>query len=88
MSTFRIVIMLKPGVLDAAGQAVQRGLSALGFDVDAVRVGKVIEIDASRVTREGVDDMCARFLANPLIERWRIEETEPAPAAAGAGADA
>jgi phosphoribosylformylglycinamidine synthase len=85
MPAFRIVIMLKPGVLDAAGQAVQQGLKALGFDVDAVRVGKVIEIDASRVTREGVDDMCARFLANPLIESWRIEETAPAPAAAGAG---
>lgn len=87
MPAFRIVIMLKPGVLDAAGQAVHQGLVALGYDVTGVRVGKVIEVDASRVTREGVDDMCARFLANPLIERWRIEETEPGSAAvAGAGA--
>jgi len=78
MSAFRIVIMLKPGVLDAAGQAVQRGLHELGYDVDGVRVGKVIEIEADGVTRDAVGDMCARFLANPLIETWRIEETTPA----------
>jgi phosphoribosylformylglycinamidine synthase len=81
MPAFRIVIMLKPGVLDAAGQAVQRGLDALGYDVQSVRVGKVIEINASGATREAVDDMCARFLANPLIETWRIEE--PAGATGG-----
>jgi phosphoribosylformylglycinamidine synthase len=94
MPAVRIVIMLKPGVLDAAGQAVQRGLDALGFAVNAVRVGKVIEIDASRATREAVDDMCTRFLANPLIETWRIEEVPSAgevPAGvvpAGTGGDA
>jgi phosphoribosylformylglycinamidine synthase len=81
MPAFRIVIMLKPGVLDAAGQAVQRGLDALGYDVQSVRVGKVIEINALGATREAVDDMCARFLANPLIETWRIEE--PAGATGG-----
>jgi len=81
MPAFRIVIMLKPGVLDAAGQAVQRGLHELGYDVDGVRVGKAIEIDASGATPEAVDDMCARFLANPLIESWRIEETVPADTA-------
>jgi len=78
MPAFRILIMLKPGVLDAAGQAVQRGLHELGYGVDGVRVGKVIEIEASGVTSDAVGDMCARFLANPLIETWRIVETEPA----------
>lgn len=77
MPAFRIVIMLKPGVLDAAGQAVQRGLYALGYGVDGVRVGKVIEFEADGVTRDAVGDMCARFLANPMIETWRIEETTP-----------
>jgi phosphoribosylformylglycinamidine (FGAM) synthase PurS component len=24
--------------------------------------------------RSRVDEMCARFLANPLIETWRVEE--------------
>jgi len=74
MATFRIVIMLKPGVLDAAGQAIERGLTALSYDVAHVRAGKVIEITVPEAMGSRVDEMCARFLANPLIETWRIEE--------------
>jgi len=81
MPAFRIVIMLKPGALDAAGQAVQRGLDALGYDVQSVRVGKVIEVTAAGATPAAVDEMCARFLANPLIETWRIEDASSAKTA-------
>lgn len=75
MTTVRIVITLKPGVLDAQGQAVQLGLSALGYDsITSVRVGKCIELVVpDEMTREDVNAMCERFLANPLIEEWRIE---------------
>ncbi|MGH2406130.1 MAG: phosphoribosylformylglycinamidine synthase subunit PurS [bacterium] len=73
MSAFRAIIMLKPGVLDAAGQAVEHGLAALGYGVEGVRVGKVIEVSAPEATRAMVNEMCERFLANPLIESWRIE---------------
>lgn len=83
MPTVRIVIMLKAGVLDAPGQAIERGLAALGFDVERVRVGKVIELTVPDATRARVDEMCERFLANPLIESWRIEDL---PAAEPAGA--
>ncbi|MGQ0551082.1 MAG: phosphoribosylformylglycinamidine synthase subunit PurS [Armatimonadota bacterium] len=65
--------MLKPGVLDAAGQAVARGLAALGYAAEGVRVGKVIEVTAPDATAATVSEMCERFLANPLIESWRIE---------------
>ena len=74
MATFRIVIMLKPGVLDAAGQAIERGLAALSYDAAQVRAGKVIEITVPEAMRSRVDEMCARFLANPLIETWQVEE--------------
>lgn len=74
MPAFRIVIMLKPGVLDAAGQAVARGLAALGYDAERVRVGKVIEITVPETLRARLDEMCERFLANPLIETWTVEE--------------
>ncbi|MBM3470634.1 MAG: phosphoribosylformylglycinamidine synthase subunit PurS [Armatimonadetes bacterium] len=74
MRAFRVTIMLKPGVLDAPGQAVQRGLDALGYRVEQVRVGKVVEMTLPDVEGAGVDEMCARFLANPLIETWAIEE--------------
>ncbi len=74
MSTARIIITLKPGVLDAQGQAVEQGLRALGYDsVTGVRVGKYVEITLPDSTpEEAVNRMCARFLANPLIEEWRV----------------
>lgn len=78
MASFRIVIMLKPGVLDAAGQAIERGLAALHYDVTQVRAGKVIELTVPDAMRSRVDEMCERFLANPLVETWRIEEVVPA----------
>lgn len=87
MPAFRVVIMLKPGVLDAAGQAVARGLAALGHGVERVRVGKVIEVAAPDATPGTVNEMCERFLANPLIESWRIEPAPiHEPAGSGEGA--
>src|SRR2546428_14111652 len=74
MTTIRIVVTLKPGVLDAQGQAVQQGLRALGYEsVSGVRVGKWIELAVpDEMTPDTIDAMCERFLANPLIEEWRV----------------
>ena len=76
MTTVRIVITLKPGILDAAGQAVRQGLISLGYgEVGDVRVGRYLEIAVpSDVPPEQVEAMCERFLANPLIEEWRVGE--------------
>src|SRR2546430_16510944 len=73
MTTIRIIVTLKPGVLDAQGQAVQQGLRALGYEsVGGVRVGKCIELAVpDEMPPETLDAMCERFLANPLIEEWR-----------------
>src|SRR2546428_13729476 len=83
MATVRIVITLKPGVLDAQGQAVHQGLRALGYEtISGVRGGKCIEITVPHQTaRDDIDAMCERFLANPLPAEWR---TEPDPARAEA----
>ena len=77
----RVVVTLKPSVLDPQGQAVGRALSALGFDeVQGVRLGKIIELelgdtdtDAVRA-RERVAAMCEKLLANTVIERYVIED--------------
>jgi len=76
MPTFRVTIMLKTGVLDAPGQSVEEGLRALAYHVDRVRMGKVVELAVPDAMRSSVDEMCRRFLANPLIETWRIEDLE------------
>ncbi len=74
MAVFRVTVMLKPGVLDAPGQAVEQGLRALGYEVERVRIGKVLELSVPEEVGPRLDEICERFLANPLVETWRIEE--------------
>ena len=71
----RVHIMLKSGVLDPQGEAVRHALGSLGFDgVNAVRQGKVIELDLEDGTDEAtIKDMCERLLANTVIESYRVE---------------
>ena len=74
--TVRIIVTLKPGVLDAPGQAIRQGLEALGHGgVQTVRAGRYFEVemrddeDLDRRIRE----LCDGFLANTLIEEYRYE---------------
>lgn len=85
MTTVRITITLKPGVLDAPGQAVLQGLRTLGHDqVSAVRVGRYLElIVPESISLADLDQMCERFLANPLVEEWRIDDPRRTPVGAG-----
>jgi phosphoribosylformylglycinamidine synthase subunit PurS len=75
----RVVVTLKPSVLDPQGQAVARALGSLGFnEVGDVRLGKIIEMDLDeadpRRARERLSAMCEKLLANLVIEEYRIEE--------------
>jgi phosphoribosylformylglycinamidine synthase subunit PurS len=72
----RIFVTLKDGVLDPQGLAIQGALGALGFDgVESVRQGKVFYIElANGQDAEGrLKDMCAKLLANTVIEDFRVE---------------
>ena len=71
----RVHVMLKNGVLDPQGAAVQHALGQLGFEgVNGVRQGKVIELDLADGTSEAqVGEMCEKLLANTVIESYRIE---------------
>jgi len=68
-----VEVRLRPGIADPGGATIERSLPALGFEgMSAVRVGKAIRlvVDAANETaaREMVDQLCRRFLANPVIE--------------------
>lgn len=68
-----VEVRLRPGIADPEGATIERSLPTLGFDgVNDVRVGKSIRftIDAidADTARATVDDLCARFLTNPVIE--------------------
>jgi phosphoribosylformylglycinamidine synthase len=69
--------MLKPEILDAQGQAIQRALSRLGFDgVQSVRQGKRFEIeldaDLDDLGFAQVNEMAERLLANTVIEDFEV----------------
>jgi len=74
--TVRVTVQLKPGVLDAQGQAIRKGLDALGYaGVAAVRAGRYFEIempDAPYLDAR-VRAMCEWLLANTLIEEFRYD---------------
>jgi phosphoribosylformylglycinamidine synthase len=72
-------------VADPQGATIERALPTLGFaGVTGVRVGKCIRFTLEAADEAGaraeVDDLCRRFLTNPVIEdaTVRIEEVVPA----------
>lgn len=73
--------MLKKGIFDPQGRAVQNGLESIGFqDVKSVRVGKVLEISLNTDDREAaeksVHEMCDKMLANPVVESYSFQILE------------
>lgn len=80
-----VQVQLKPGVADPQGATVERSLPSLGFSgVTGVRVGKYIRfsLDAADevAARAEVDEMCRKFLTNPVIEDSTVEIRQVAPA--------
>ena len=71
----RVIVTLKPGVLDPQGKAIEHALGSLGFaGVDEVRVGKLIEMEVADGTDDAtVEAMCRKLLANTVIENFRVE---------------
>jgi len=83
----RVLVRLRPGIMDVQGAAVQRALVGLGFgDLRDLRVGKVVEVDVDAATpdaaRGRVDEMCKKLLANPVLEDYTIETIEAPSVAA------
>ena len=74
----RVLVRLKPGILDVQGASVKRALAGLGFtEVRDIRIGKVIDLEVdgldAAAARQRIDEMCARLLANPVIEDFTVE---------------
>ena len=66
-------VQLRPGISDPQGATIERALPALGFEgIAGVRVGKSIkfQLDApdEAAALSLIEDMCSRFLTNPVIE--------------------
>ena len=74
----RVIVTLKPGVLDPQGKAIEGALKSLGVaGVRSVRQGKVFDIEIEADTREAarrkLAEACEKLLANTIVEDYAID---------------
>lgn len=73
----RVLVQLKPGILDPQGKAVEQGLHGFGFEVEHVRIGRMIDLDIPGTDPDQVRAqalaMCEKLLVNPVMEKASIE---------------
>ena len=74
----RIVVTLKPSVLDPQGKAIEGALKSLGLEGFAsVRQGKVFDVELDGVSGEAADALlkqaCEKLLANTVVESYAVE---------------
>jgi len=79
----RVLVSLRPSVLDPAGEATRAAAERLGVEgVRKLRIGKAIEVDLEALDRADaqakLDLLADRLLANPVIENWSVDLTEVA----------
>lgn len=70
-----VYIRLKEGITDPEGEVIKNSLKSLGYlQVERVRMGKFIVMEMKGEDKEevekSVDEMCKKFLANLVIEKY------------------
>ena len=73
----RVVVTLKPGVLDPQGKAIEGALKSLGVEgVTSVRQGKVFDIELASgdvgAVESALKEACEKLLANTIVETYAI----------------
>ena len=84
MPQVKVVVTLKPTLLDAQGRVVQNALHSMGYaNVEQVRIGKYMELELATTSNGDqaaleveIKEMCDRLLSNPVIENYRYEVVE------------
>ena len=74
----RVLVSLRPSVLDPAGEATRAAASRLGVDgISKLRIGKAVEVELeapdAKSARQQLELLSDRLLANPVIEDWTLE---------------
>ena len=63
--------MLKPEILDPAGQAVLGAAASLGHTISNIRIGKHIELTVEgEVDQAALHGLAESLLSNPVIEDY------------------
>ena len=74
----RVLVRLRPSVLDPAGEAALAAASRLDVEgLASLRIGKAVEIELDAPdeaeARRRIERLSDRLLANPVIEDWSLE---------------
>ena len=74
----RVLVHLRPSVLDPAGEAAKGAAIRLGVDgISKLRIGKAVELEIDapneEEARRRLELLSDRLLANPVIEDWSLE---------------
>lgn len=77
----KVVVTLKPSILDPQGVAVRTGLHSMGYKgIDDVRLGKFIEVrlkaEDEAEARATVEEVTNKLLANLVMERYEFTVSE------------
>ena len=74
----KVIVTLKPTVLDPQGMTIQRSVQSLGFgDIADVRQGKYFEVELKNTIgpeqgRVVVERLAREVLTNPVVERYQV----------------
>ena len=74
----RVLVNLRPSVLDPAGEAVMSAATRLGVQgIDKLRIGKSIEIEINAPdeleAKRRLELLSDRLLSNPVVEDWNLD---------------
>ena len=74
----RVLVRLRPSVLDPAGEAARGAAARLGVDgISKLRIGKAVELELDAAdeaeARRQIELLSDRLFANPVIEDWSLE---------------
>ena len=74
----RVLVRLRPSVLDPAGEAARGAAERLGVEgLCKLRIGKAVEMELEAPdeaeARRRLELLSDRLLANPVIEDWTLE---------------
>ena len=81
----RVLVSLRPSVLDPAGEATRSAASRLGVEgIEKLRIGKAVELELEapdeKEARRRLEILSDRLLANPVLENWTLElQTSTSP---------
>lgn len=78
----RVLVHLRPSVLDPAGEAARAAATRLGVEgVARLRIGKAVELELDAPdeaeARRRLELLSDRLLANPVIENWTLKLIQP-----------